>query len=41
MPNFAMLVFEKINILTVCPLLGANSRHLPNLIKIGQAVAEI
>ena len=37
----AILDFQKFEILTVRPLYGYNMRHVPNLIKIGQTVAEI
>jgi len=37
----AILVFEKFEILTVCPLQGAVCVIMPNFIHIGQTVAEI
>jgi len=38
----AILDFQKFEILTIDPLHEANIRHtVPNLIKIGQTVAEI
>jgi len=37
----AVILFFKFEILTVCPLPGANLRQVPNFITIGQTVAEI
>jgi len=37
----AILVFEKFEILTICPLQGAICVTVPNFIKIGKTVAEI
>jgi len=37
----AILVFEKLKILTICPLQGTNLISMPNFVKIGQTVAEI
>jgi len=37
----AILDFQKLDILTVDPLLGSSMRHQPNFIKIGETVADI
>ena len=37
----AILVFEKFEILTICPLKGEICVTVPNFIKTGQTVAEI
>jgi len=37
----AIVNFQKFEILTAFQLQGANTRHLPNFIKIGQTVADI